>query len=667
MKLMNRIRFVNFKKLRVVNLFLLLMIFSFGRRIIAQSIVEFTVTPSTHYTKIKPIWNAINWFYPSFALGPDGKPNMWYRETEPFVNRVTLVTATGGRVDFPQGEILKEDNSGNFYYDFNNFDKYLDATLANNYTPIIVFGAVPFVLAPKNYMVGSFGTITNPPVDYGKWHDFVKKVVEHCVNRYGSEKVLPWSWRLYTEPDNTSWWTGTKEQYFKLYDYSVDAIEKALPGAIVGPGNILGDVENHWGMQILDHAFGETNYYTGKTGTRLNFFTFSAYEQCEKEFPPMKEFQGVVDAIKEKLKKYGMDGKVALGIGEGQLMLDEDGKYLWGGDGTEYGAAWQAAYQIFGIRNGLDRIVQWEFTSDGVKTPKYNVIEMFEKMKGDTRVKMEVTKDTRDNLGKSLDKIDGIASVNGQKTSLKILIFDQHKYRDPGGLGVEDPQNVKIIVKKLPFDAAKVYVKHWLVDANHSNFFTQWLKDSKNIRRVDRSDMPGSIYDAQVVSVLDQNGRNFWYSHKSHYLEIDDLETDGPQTEQSVSNDGSFTINIKMHPHQVSLLEINKDSVETAVRMRDFNTPGNFKLSQNFPNPFGGTVEPNSSITNIRYTLSKNSFVKLIVYNVLGNVVETLVNKEQAPGIYTVTFNARNLASGIYFYQLKTEKKVITKKMIFLK
>ena len=629
-------------------------------QIIAQSFVEFTVTPSVRYSKIKPIWDAINWFYPSFALGPNGQPNTWYRETQPFVNHITLVAATGGRTDFPDGEILKKDQSGNLYYDFSHFDKYLDATLANNYTPKIVFGAVPFVLAPTNYQVGGFNTVVDPPTDYNLWHDFVKEVVAHCVNRYSQKETLKWSWRFYTEPDNTSWWAGTKEKYFKLYDYSVNAVEEALPGAIVGPGNILGDIQNHWGMEILDHALNGTNYFTGKKGTRINFFSFSAYELCEKDFPPIKKFQSVVDEMRSKLTAAGMEDSVALGIGEGQLLLDEDGKYLWGGDGTEYGAAWQAAYQIFGIRNRLDRIVQWNFTSDGVKTPKYNVIEMLEKMKGETRLKMDVTNDTRDNLGKSLDKIDGIASVDSNNTSLKIFIFDQHIYRDPGGLGVEDPQSVKIIVAKLPFNAEKVYIKHWLIDANHSNFFTQWLKDSKNIKRIDRSDKTGSIYDAELLSVLDQNGRDFWYAHKSHYLEIDDLETDGPQTEQSVSQDGSVTINIEMHPHQVSLLEVNSDSLETGIGTNNIESPHNFTLSQNYPNPF-------NPATKIQYTLPKSTFVKLIIYDVLGNVVETLVNKEQPLGSYTTTFDANNIASGIYFYQLKTSSKIITRKMVLLK
>ena len=85
-----------------------------------------------------------------------------------------------------------------------------------------------------------------------------------------------------------------------------------------------------------------------------------------------------------------------------------------------------------------------------------------------------------------------------------------------------------------------------------------------------------------------------------------------------------------------------------------------FELFSNYPNPFNPS-------TKIQYTLPKNTFVKLIIYDVLGNVVETLVNKVQPLGTYTVNFIANNIASGIYFYQLKTDSKIFTRKMILMK
>ncbi len=89
-------------------------------------------------------------------------------------------------------------------------------------------------------------------------------------------------------------------------------------------------------------------------------------------------------------------------------------------------------------------------------------------------------------------------------------------------------------------------------------------------------------------------------------------------------------------------------------------TPTEYKLEQNFPNPFNPT-------TNIRYSIIKASKVTLKIYDILGREVKTLVNTEQAPGQYTVMFDAQNLSSGVYFYQLNAGSFTATKKLMLLK
>ena len=183
---------------------------------LASQDIEFRVDPAVQYMEIKPLWDIMNLWAPSFLLNPDGTPNTWYRDTHPFVNRAILMTATGGRPAYPQLEILKTDSSGNSHYDYTNFDKYFEAVRFNGFTPIIVLGAIPFALAPENYHIGAFGSITDPPVDYLEWYDFVKMLVTHSVDKFGSDEVRKWSWRLYTEPDNFDWWRGTKEEYLNF-------------------------------------------------------------------------------------------------------------------------------------------------------------------------------------------------------------------------------------------------------------------------------------------------------------------------------------------------------------------------------------------------------------------------------------------------------------------
>ncbi len=98
------------------------------------------------------------------------------------------------------------------------------------------------------------------------------------------------------------------------------------------------------------------------------------------------------------------------------------------------------------------------------------------------------------------------------------------------------------------------------------------------------------------------------------------------------------------------------------------DAPTNFVLKQNYPNPFNPTTTINYVIARSGATQqSVNLLVVLKVYDMLGREVSTLVNKLQAPGNYSVQFDASNLPSGIYFYTLRAGNFVQTKKMILMK
>jgi len=86
----------------------------------------------------------------------------------------------------------------------------------------------------------------------------------------------------------------------------------------------------------------------------------------------------------------------------------------------------------------------------------------------------------------------------------------------------------------------------------------------------------------------------------------------------------------------------------------------NVTLSQNYPNPFNPT-------TTIKFSLGQPGDVQLVVYNVSGQEVSKLVSGSLKAGSHSASFNANNLNSGVYYYQLKTNKYTITKKMILVK
>ena len=85
-----------------------------------------------------------------------------------------------------------------------------------------------------------------------------------------------------------------------------------------------------------------------------------------------------------------------------------------------------------------------------------------------------------------------------------------------------------------------------------------------------------------------------------------------------------------------------------------------FSLNQNYPNPF-------NPVTTIKYSIPRISRIVIKIYDVLGNEITTLIDEEKPVGTYELNWNADNLTSGVYFYQLKAGDFVETKKMVLMK
>jgi hypothetical protein len=126
---------------------------------------------------------------------------------------------------------------------------------------------------------------------------------------------------------------------------------------------------------------------------------------------------------------------------------------------------------------------------------------------------------------------------------------------------------------------------------------------------------------------------------------------------------------IKIHPtanflvagtHGRSMYKIDLDVVTGMESDKESTRLNSFVLHQNYPNPFNPS-------TNIQYTLDSKQFVKLKVYDILGEEIATLVNEEKPKGINEINFDASFLTSGVYFYKLEAGNYIQTKKMILLR
>jgi hypothetical protein len=113
--------------------------------------------------------------------------------------------------------------------------------------------------------------------------------------------------------------------------------------------------------------------------------------------------------------------------------------------------------------------------------------------------------------------------------------------------------------------------------------------------------------------------------------------------------------------NQVDRITVDLTAIVNPVTVEDENTlVTDYYLAQNYPNPFNPS-------TKINFGLKKAGNVEVTVYNILGNKISTLVNGVKSAGNHSVSFNAYNLSSGIYFYKIVTNEFVQTRKMILEK
>jgi len=112
---------------------------------------------------------------------------------------------------------------------------------------------------------------------------------------------------------------------------------------------------------------------------------------------------------------------------------------------------------------------------------------------------------------------------------------------------------------------------------------------------------------------------------------------------------------------QVTDYIVIKYSQLTGIGPISYVFPKQFKLLQNYPNPF-------NPVTKIQFIIPKISFVRLQIYDILGRLIETTVEKQLSPSVYEVTFDGSKYTSGLYFYQLIADNSIIdTKKFIIIK
>lgn len=180
--------------------------------------------------------------------------------------------------------VYREDREGNPQYNYQYIDVLYDYILNIGMTPFVELGFMPNALASGEETIFWWKGNVTPPKDYDKWEGLIRNLTQHFADRYGADEVKTWYFEVWNEPNLTPWfWTGTQEDYFKLYRYAANGIKSVNKDYRVGGPATAGAA---WEVELIDfcqkndlpvdfistHAYGVDQGFLdeyGQTGTVL--------------------------------------------------------------------------------------------------------------------------------------------------------------------------------------------------------------------------------------------------------------------------------------------------------------------------------------------------------------------------------------------------------------
>ena len=499
---------------------ILLLLVGFLPRSGAQTLadtVDIRVDLAQEMGPLDPIWAWWGYDEPNYTYMRDGKKLLTeiaqLSRVPVYVRAHSLLVTGEGTYGLKWGSTnaYTEDENGNPVYDWTIVDRIFDTYVERGMKPFAQIGFMPEALSSKPepyrhyWKPGAaydeiFTGWAYPPNDYEKWAELVYQWVAHCVDRYGREEVESWYWEVWNEP-NIGYWRGTTEEYIKLYDYSADAVKRALPTARVGGPETTGpgwDEAADFLRTFLDHVLTGTNYATGETGSPLDFITFHAKGNPKVVDGTVQMNMGAqlndIDQGFRIVASYPTLKDLPIIIGESDpegcaACSEADYPHNAYRNGTMYAAYTAASFARkydLAREHGVNLLgaVTWGFefeeqawyagfrdmATNGVDKPVLNTFRMFGMM-APTRVAVDqapLPYDARGIVEGSVrgaeDDVNALASTGDRTTT--VLVWNYH---DDDKLDVP-ASPVKVDISGLPHDGP-LLLTHYRIDQQHSNSY----------------------------------------------------------------------------------------------------------------------------------------------------------------------------------------------------
>jgi xylan 1,4-beta-xylosidase len=478
--------------------------------------VTVSVDASKSAGALPPVWRFFGADEPNYATMKDGRKLLTelgkLRPGQVYFRAHNLMSSGDGTPAFKWGStnIYTEDAAGNPVYDFSVIDRIIDTYVARGIHPYLQLGFMPEALstAPAGtpyqhswrpgfeYMLIATGW-SWPPKSYEKWGELAYRWTLHNVERYGREEVEKWYFEVWNEANFPTYWQGTPEEFYKLHDFAIAGVRRALPTARVGGPDVAGP-GGKFMDGFLEHVTSGTNHATGETGTPTDFLAF--HSKGRPTFVDGHVRMGISTHLKEVdggftkvLSVPALAGKpVVIGESDPEGCAACPGPQNAYRNGTMYSSYTAASFaRIWELARkrgvNLEGVLTWAFefenqpwfagyrqlSTNGVNLPVLNVFRLFAQL-GPERV--EATSDAQLPLETVMtDGVRGDADVGVLATRdgagrVAILLWHYHDDDLPGADAAIrlDVRGVKQLAKRR--------ATLWRVDREHANAFTAWQK-----------------------------------------------------------------------------------------------------------------------------------------------------------------------------------------------
>ncbi|WP_188062331.1 GH39 family glycosyl hydrolase [Sphingobium sp. KCTC 72723] len=475
--------------------------------------VTISVDAAKPVGKLPPVWRFFGADEPNYATMKDGRKLLVelgeLKKGQVYFRAHNLLSSGDGTAAFKWGSTnaYMETKDGKPVYNWAIVDGIIDAYLEQGIRPYLQIGFTPEAMA--NAPAGTpyrhswrpgfaYNLIatgwTYPPKDYEKWAELVHQWTLHNIERYGRAEVEKWYFEVWNEPNSAFYWSASPEEFYKLHDYAIAAVRKALPTARVGGPDVAGPGGTFMDG-FLKHVSSGRNYATGQTGTPTDFLSFHA--KGRPTFVDGHVRMGIATHLREtdggftKILSIPSLANKPVVIGES----DPEGCAACPGpqnayrNGTMYSSYTAASFaRIWELAEkrkvNLEGVVSWSFefedqpwfagyrqlSTNGVDLPVLNVFRLFAQL-GET--KLATTNDAQvplDVLMKSGVQGDAdIGSIATRTTDGKVALLVWH-YHDDDVAGPDAQITLSLNgIKGKPAQA-----NLWRVDGDHANAFSAW-------------------------------------------------------------------------------------------------------------------------------------------------------------------------------------------------